>query len=251
MAKINLVLSGGGARGIAHLGAIKALLEYGTEINHIAGVSAGSIMGAMIANGFSPDDALKIMSEQKLFALFSPVFRRGFFSMHGLEKGLNKYLTHKTFETLEISLTIFATCVQSGQSVAFSKGDLVKAIVASSSIPGLFEPTNIDGKQYIDGGVINNLPIEPFIDLPEPIVAVHVNPPYTAHNLTSTLKVMSRVAELIAYNSIERRQFQAAVFIEPPQLKNFAIHDLRRAKEIFQVGYDYTKSMEKQIKTIL
>lgn len=251
MSKVNLVLSGGGARGIAHLGVIKALIELGIEFNHIAGVSAGSIMGAVIADGYTPDDALKIMTEQKLFSLFSPVFRRGLFTMQGLEKGLNKYLRHKTFEEMTIPFSVYATCIQSGQYVAFTEGDVVKPIVASSSIPGLFEPTIIDGKQYIDGGVINNLPIEPFLDLPEYIIAVHVNPPYMAQNLTSTLKVMNRVAELIAYNSIERRQFKASIFIEPPQLTGFAIHDLKRAKELFQVGYDYTLSMEKELMTLV
>ena len=251
MAKINLVLSGGGARGIAHLGIIKALLEYGIEINQIAGVSMGSIMGAFIADGYSPDDALKIICEQRLFSLFSPIFRRGLFSMNGLEKGLNKYIKHKTLDTLNIPLTIYATCVQNGQLVAFDKGDIVKPIIASSSIPGLFEPMLIDGKQYIDGGVLNNLPVESFIDLLEPLVAVHVNPPYISHNLNSTMKVMSRVAELIAYKTIEKRKFKASVLIEPPRLKMFAIHDLKRAKEIFQVGYEYTKSIEEEILTLI
>ena len=251
MAKINLVLSGGGARGIAHLGIIKALLEYGIEINQIAGVSMGSIMGAFIADGYSPDDALKIICEQRLFSLFSPIFRRGLFSMNGLEKGLNKYIKHKTLETLNIPLTIYATCVQNGQLVAFDKGDIVKPIIASSSIPGLFEPMLIDGKQYIDGGVLNNLPVEPFIDLLEPLVAVHVNPPYISHNLNSTMKVMSRVAELIAYKTIEKRKFKASILIEPPRLKMFSIHDLKRAKEIFQVGYEYTKSIEEEILTLI
>ena len=251
MAKINLVLSGGGARGIAHLGIIKALLEYGIEINQIAGVSMGSIMGAFIADGYSPDDALKIICEQRLFSLFSPIFRRGLFSMNGLEKGLNKYIKHKTLETLNIPLTIYATCVQNGQLVAFDKGDIVKPIIASSSIPGLFEPMLIDGKQYIDGGVLNNLPVESFIDLLEPLVAVHVNPPYISHNLNSTMKVMSRVAELIAYKTIEKRKFKASILIEPPRLKMFAIHDLKRAKEIFQVGYEYTKSIEEEILTLI
>ena len=251
MAKINLVLSGGGARGIAHLGVIKALLEYGVEINQIAGVSMGSIMGAFIADGYSPDDALKIICEQRLFSLFSPIFRRGLFSMYGLEKGLNKYIKHKTIESLNIPLTIYATCVQNGQFVAFNKGDIVKPIVASSSIPGLFEPILIDGKQYIDGGVLNNLPVESFMDLPEPLVAVHVNPPYLSHNLNSTMKVMSRVAELIAYKTIEKRKFKASILIEPPRLKMFAIHDLKRAKEIFQVGYEYTKSIEEEILTLI
>lgn len=251
MAKINLVLSGGGARGIAHLGVIKALLEYGIEINQIAGVSMGSIMGAFIADGYSPDDALKIICEQRLFSLFSPIFRRGLFSMNGLEKGLNKYIKHKTIESLNIPLTIYATCVQNGQLVAFDKGNIVKPIIASSSIPGLFEPMLIDGKQYIDGGVLNNLPVESFMDLPEPLVAVHVNPPYISHNLNSTMKVMSRVAELIAYKTIEKRKFKASILIEPPRLKMFAIHDLKRAKEIFQVGYEYTKSIKEEILTLI
>ena len=251
MAKINLVLSGGGARGIAHLGIIKALLEYGIEINQIAGVSMGSIMGAFIADGYSPDDALKIICEQRLFSLFSPIFRRGLFSMNGLEKGLNKYIKHKTLETLNIPLTIYATCVKNGQLVAFDKGDIVKPIIASSSIPGLFEPMLIDGKQYIDGGVLNNLPVESFIDLLEPLVAVHVNPPYISHNLNSTMKVMSRVAELIAYKTIEKRKFKASILIEPPRLKMFAIHDLKRAKEIFQVGYEYTKSIKEEVLTLI
>ena len=171
--------------------------------------------------------------------------------MNGLEKGLNKYIKHKTLETLNIPLTIYATCVQNGQLVAFDKGDIVKPIIASSSIPGLFEPMLIDGKQYIDGGVLNNLPVESFIDLLEPLVAVHVNPPYISHNLNSTMKVMSRVAELIAYKTIEKRKFKASILIEPPRLKMFAIHDLKRAKEIFQVGYEYTKSIKEEILTLI
>ena len=247
MSNINLVLSGGGARGIAHLGVVKALQERKIRIERISGASAGSIMGAFIAAGYPPEDTLKIICEQRLFSLIRPTFNRGIFTMNGLEKGLHKYFQNMTFESLDIPLIIWTTCVQTGLSETFQKGDIIKPIIASSSIPGLFEPMVLNGKQYIDGGVINNLPIEPFLELSEPIVAVHVNPPYISGPLNSTMKLVSRVAEVIAYQSIEKRQHHVALFIEPPQLKMFAISDLKRAKEIFKVGYDYALSLEKEL----
>jgi NTE family protein len=163
--KTGVILSGGGARGFAHAGILKALNEAGIYPDVISGVSAGAIVGAFYADGFSPVEIFKIFSQNKKFFNYAKISvpKSGLFRTIGLEENLSENLRAKTFEDLKIPLFIAATNMNIGKIEYFNSGDLVDKIIASASIPVLFHPVEIEDNYYADGGVIDNFPIFPII----------------------------------------------------------------------------------------
>jgi NTE family protein len=241
MKTINLVLSGGGARGIAHLGVIKALLEAGYEIHAISGVSSGAIAGAFIAKGMSPDEVLEIALSNADFNIRRPPFRLGFFTKHTMEHVLQKYFPVNSFEDLKIPLTISATNINTSATDYFSSGELIKPLLASSAIPVLYAPVEINGFQYLDGGMINNLPVEPFMKDERMRVGVHVNPVCEKKYFSSLRRIIERSIELSVHKNISSRLKHCHLAIEPQELIRFLPYDFAKAKEIFRTGYDFTR----------
>lgn len=248
---INLVLSGGGVRGFAHLGVIKALQEEGVIINAISGTSAGAVTGAFIAAGYSPDETLKIMKEYRLFRLLRGAFNTGIFSMRNFEKIFNDCFPENSFDKLSMKLYISSTNIYTGKTEFFSKGKLIPTLLASSSLPVIFRPIEIEGQLYLDGGILNNLPVEPFIGEKLPIVGVHVNPVSEVDTITSTLKIMERSFNLAVYaNVIDRTKFCTFLF-EPPMLGQYSVYAYSKANEVFKIGYDYARKEMKKLISIL
>jgi NTE family protein len=238
---VNLILSGGGARGIAHLGVIKCLLENDLIINAISATSAGAIAGAFIAKGLSPDEVLEIAAENAAFNVRRPPFNLGFFSKKNVENVLKKYFTEDSFSELKMPLYVAATNLNNGSTDYFSSGKLIEALLASSALPVVFPAIEINGYQYLDGGLLNNLPVEPFLDAEYDRVGVHVNPVGVKEHLSSTFRIIERSMELAVYKNIHTRKVHCDLFIEPPALRQFTTYDFPKAKEIFNVGYEYAK----------
>ena len=160
--KIGLVLSGGGIRGIAHLGVLQALSEAGIKFNKISGTSAGSIVGALFAQGIEPAEILKVFMQTRLYNYIRPAFNaKGLMSLDKIRTLLLEYIPHNSFEGLKTPLIITATNYNECKVRYFSSGELINPILASSAIPVFFKPIKIDGKIYIDGGILNNFPVEP------------------------------------------------------------------------------------------
>jgi NTE family protein len=157
-----LVLSGGGARGFAHLGLLQALNESGIFPDVISGTSAGAIVGSLYADGHSPREIMHIMNSGGRFHYFSPtVPKGGLLQISGIIKILKENLRAKTFQELKIPLYVTATDLNNGTIVYFSEGELICPVIASASIPVLFKPLIINNIQYVDGGVLDNFPIHP------------------------------------------------------------------------------------------
>ncbi len=158
--RINLILSGGGYKGYAHLGVIKALEEAGYTINRIAGCSAGAIIGAMYASTKDIDSVIDFLTNTDFYRLTDISF-----SKTGLMKGekiiehIRSFIGVRTFEELKIPLVVNATDLDAGEEVIFRKGDLMSAIRASSAYPGVFTPKRIGGRLLMDGGIVNPVPI--------------------------------------------------------------------------------------------
>jgi NTE family protein len=239
--KIGLVLSGGGARGFAHLGVIKGLLEQGFEPQKISGVSSGAIVGALFSEGYSPDQIMEIFLATKLYKFIRPAISwKGFFKLERLEKLYEIYLPHNSFERLKIPFTLCATDLQAGKTIYFSHGPLIQPLLASGCIPVMFEPVTIDGQLLVDGGILNNLPVEPLLGQCDFIIGVHTNPHNTEQAPTTMRTVMERSLLLAIQNSIHERAKQCDFLIEPPLLSRFTTMDRAKAKEIFEIGYSYT-----------
>lgn len=242
--KIGLVLSGGGARGVAHLGVLKALLEKGIEISIISGCSAGSIVGAMFAAGYSPDHIYELVISTSTLRAMRPSWNRsGLLNMNRAEEVYLKYIPHNSFEKLKIPLTVNATDLYAGKTVYFSKGELLKPVMASCSIPGLFEPVKLADRILIDGGVLNNMPIEPLIGKCDFIVGSHCNPYGIQQTSKSMTTIITKALFLAINNNSQSRLAQCDLLIEPPSLKNFDPADIRKSVDIFKAGYEYTRQL--------
>ncbi len=250
---IGLVLSGGGARGIAHLGVLKALDELGLRPTRIAGTSAGAIAGAMHAAGYSPDETLDILQSTTLLRFMRPAWSRmGLLKMDRTEDLFLKYLPDDSFEALKTPLFIAATDLQDGRSVIFDSGPLVRPLMASCSLPGLFEPVIYQKRLYVDGGVLNNMPLDPLEPCCELLIGSHVNPFGTTDRpLTSMRSVLERTLYL-AINKTSQQQFaRYHLLIEPPALVNYTVFDIKKARELFRVGYLYTMSLAPAVEKLL
>jgi NTE family protein len=248
MEKRPFVLSGGGCRGFAHLGVVKALQEHGIYPSEISGTSAGAIAGAFIAQGYSMDEIKEIFIRNVGLTLFAwNGFNMGLMSMKRIQAFIHNNLRYKTFEELELPLYITATNFINGKQAIFTKGDLIHPIIAASSIPALFPPTFIDGIPYVDGGVFNNLPVEPFSNRREELVCVNLNPVRPLDPTKETMmEVVDRAVHLCFRPTMERSAEGCHLFIEPQALKNYSLFDIRKIAEIFDVGYNYTKELLKK-----
>ncbi|WKN42057.1 patatin-like phospholipase family protein [Tunicatimonas pelagia] len=246
--QLGLVLSGGGARGIAHLGVLKVLDELGIKIGAITGSSSGAIAGALYASGYSPDDILRIINETNFFRLIRPaISKTGLLKMDSAEWLYDKYLPKNSFEELKIPLTINATDLRKGKTVYFSKGELIRPLMASTCIPVMFEPISFQHQLYVDGGLLNNFPAEALIGSCDKLIGLHCNPIDDTFKVMNIRTMLERTFLLtINANSYSRRKY-CDFFIEPPALNTYHIFDLGKANEIFQIGYNYARELEAEL----
>ncbi len=157
--RIGLALSGGGTRGAAHVGVIKALLELGVRPDVVAGASAGSIVATMYGAGIAPDDMLGLFRNSRFRDVFAPSFPgAGFFRLEKFKSFFGAHVGYDRLEDLPVPAVVTATDIDRGERVAFDHGVLVDCVAASCSIPVVFRPVVIDGVRYVDGGVLANLP---------------------------------------------------------------------------------------------
>ncbi len=233
-----LVLSGGGTRGFAHLGVLKALHEKGIKPDIIAGVSAGSIAGAFYADGRDPEETLEIISSHKLLDYLEfTIPKKGLVRMNGFVKTMKEHLNAKTFEELKLPLIVFAVNMNTAVYTRFDSGDLITAVKASSSIPVIFPPVKIDGHYYLDGGIINNFPAEQIRHQCKTLIGVNVNPIGQISELGNLKNIAERTFHLTLRNQASSKEDLCDLYIEPADLDQFGLLDVSRAHEIFEMGY--------------
>lgn len=233
-----MALSGGGARGIAHAGILEAMIEQNCRPDIISGVSAGAIVAALYANDYSPHQILKLLSELNYLRVLRPtISKSGLINTSSLNKLINEHLP-LTFEELALPLVINATNLVTGQATYFGSGPLAPALMASCAVPGLFLPVEIDGHYYVDGGITNNLPLEPLINQADFIIGSHVAlldtevvPPLPVQKIVERAFVM-----MIAANSDVSKNI-AHLLIEPPELAKYAFLSISEADKLFDIGY--------------
>lgn len=239
---IGIVLSGGAVRGFAHLGVLKALHEAEMEPEIISGVSAGSIVGAFYADGFDPSEILEIFEQKKFFELVNLDFKDfGLLDINGLEKLLTDNLRVKNFEDLKKPLYVAATNLLSGSAEYFSEGNIVEKVLASSSIPVLFKPQTIDETPYVDGGLVNNLPLKPIKDKCKKVIGVNVNPIEQNPELNGIRDIAVRSFHISIANSVHHKKDLFDVYFEPKDLKKFGYFNVKDSRELFKIGYNTAK----------
>lgn len=235
-----LVLSGGGARGLAHIGVIAALEHHGISPAVISGSSMGAVVGALYAGGVSIEDMLIISRKPKLNNLFKWKFPKygGMLTLQLLRQVLEEYLPHNSFKALNKKLFITVSNISAGREEVISKGDLHRAVIASASIPIIFEPQIINGQTYVDGGLFNDLPVEPIVGKCQKIIASHVNYNGPEPELTSIKAIAERVYRLAIYQHVEKNFAKCHYIIDPPELREHGIFDFKHVEEVFKIGYD-------------
>lgn len=237
--KIGIALSGGGVRGISHLGVLKALNQRGIFPNRISGSSAGAIAGALYAAGYEPDEILEIILKTNYFKFLRPAISwTGLLKMETLEELFKKYLPENSFEALRMPLTVAATDVKRAKVVYFSEGELIKPIMASSCIPGMFDPIAIDKHYYLDGGILNNLPVEPLDGICDVVIGVNCNHLPVEHNIKNIKGLIERSVIMSMNYNVYSRKDKCDFFIEPKGLAKFGVFDIKKARDIFQNGYE-------------
>jgi len=243
--KIGLVLSGGGARGLAHLGVLEALDEMGIKPAVISGTSSGALIGALYASGNSPRKILAMIKEHASGSVFGMFLSsEGLFSSTGLRHILKSAIPEDSFEKLLTPLYVTATDIAAGTSATFSKGPLFDVLVGSSSVPVLFKPVKIGHQYLVDGGVMDNFPVECIKDKCDKIIGSHVNKP--AHKKVGKLnrfQLLDLCFHLAICGRVAINAKSCHVLLEPP-LSGYSMFDMSHADRIFKIGYQTT--MEKR-----
>ncbi len=239
---VGLALSGGGARGVAHAGAIKAMLEVGLKPDIVAGVSAGAIVAAMYSAGMAPEDMVAIFANGKFsdFAEFA-VPRDGFFRMDGFRNMLEKTIPYANIEDLPIPTVITATDFDNGRRVAFETGPLAERVCASCSIPIVFKPVTIDGVRYVDGGVLDNMPAWAIRSRCRFLVGVNCSPVSSAGDMkTNIVSIALHSYELMMKNNSAADQSLCDMLITTDQIADYKVFDLQGLEKVFETGYNNT-----------
>jgi len=242
---LGLVLSGGGARGIAHIGVIEALRERGLAPNLIAGSSSGAIVGALAAGGHTTETMLDFFATKSPFRLqMVTISKAGIIDTAKVVASFREYFPEDSFEALDTQLFLTATEIAHARLTIFESGPLIPAILASCSMPMVFTPTVINGRWYVDGGVINNFPVEPLRGRCDVLVGHYASPLRVARpaDLDGVIAVSLRALEVGMYFSSKRKFHECDVMICPGALGRFGLFNTKNHQEIFEIGYESCRS---------
>ena len=248
---VGIAFSGGAARGIAHLGVLQALLELNIPIKVISGTSSGAIAGAFYAAGFQPKEVLGIIKQVNVVRLLRPAFSwYGLMNLDEVEKVITKYLGDLSFEDLKTELIITATDINQGNVVYFTSGKIIKPLIASCSVPLVYKPIEYQNHVLLDGGLLNNMPVECLMDRCDFIIGSHCNPLNYEAKVSTFKTILERTFQLAINSNVQQRFKYCDVLIEPPELKHFSLLSYSRADEFFQIGYDYTMNLAEKLEVV-
>ena len=249
--EFGLVLSGGGALGFAHIGAIKALEEYGIEPKYVAGTSMGAIIGVMYAAGYSADEIMQIVKEDRLYkvgrliTLQSSLRNSGMSTHKTLLRELAELIPCNSFDSLERKFMVCVTSVETGEAVyRHEGGDLKEYVAASAAIPGMFEPIMIDSVRYIDGGIVDNLPVSQLLTLNPQlfIIGVDVLPFVENYEAKTSIDMLLWMSRLFQSKNMDPNRAKCDWLVQSFALNEYHGFEFKRYKVIYQYGYDAMKA---------
>jgi NTE family protein len=248
MYPIGFVLSGGGARGFAHLGIIQALAEMDIHPDIISGVSAGAIVGAFLASGKTPTDIQQIIKSGNLFSYTHiQIPKTGILRMDGLQKTIEREIPFKNIEDLPIPLFIGTSNLTEGKMEYRNRGELSRTVLASASIPVLFSPVELDGSLFADGGLLDNIPVQPLIGSCMKIIVSNVSPLEKPVTLTGLVQIIIRTFQMSVHARINEARDHADLYIEPHELTEFELLSVAKADQMFEIGYNTVKNLDKSV----
>jgi len=216
--KIALALGGGAARGFAHIGVIKALEAQGIVPDIVVGTSAGSVVAALYASGMSGFELQNLalqMEEDMLVDWTLP--NRGVFKGEALQDFINQKVKNQTLQNMPKPLGVVATDLQSGELVLFRRGNAGMAVRASSAVPGLFQPVEIGGRDYVDGGLTSPVPAQSARSMgADFVIAVDISNVNRREKLTGTLDVLLQTFAIMGH-TISRHELEDADLVIRPK----------------------------------
>ena len=254
--KIGLVLSGGGAKGIAHIGVLRALLDNDIHPTIVSGTSAGSIVGALYAAGTTTEGMMQMVTDtsmMKIFRLFG-IPGSGLVKLDYLRERLAAFIKQDNFEDLKYPLFVCATNLNHGKAVYFNSGTLFDKVVASCSVPWLFKPLEIDGELYVDGGITNNMPASILRDKCNVLIGSNVKPKVHVQSnkqLDTFMGITQRVIDLSLWTNSKPNVKLLDVYIAPEKVNDFSFFSLTKVKELCDIGYEETIKQMPKLKKII
>ncbi|MNQ07217.1 NTE family protein RssA [compost metagenome] len=283
--KIGLVLSGGGAKGFAHIGVLKVIEEAGIKIDYIGGTSMGAVIGGLYASGYNAaqiDSIFQSTNFDELINDFIPRSSKNFYEKRndelyalvlpfnkfnvGIPEALSKGMYNfnllsritrnvrhvRDFNQLPIPFLCIGTNIETGEQVLLNKGNLAQAILASAAFPSLFSPVEIDGKLLVDGGVANNYPIEEVRKLgADIIIGVDVQDDLLDRSqLKNATKILVQVTNLHSIQKMKAKVKDTDIYINP-DIKNFGVISFDKGKEIVRRGEEAAFSVYEKMKALV
>ncbi len=222
--RIGLALGGGAARGFAHIGVIKTLEAQGIPIDLIVGTSAGSVVGSLYASGLSGFELQQVAlrMDESVFADWT-LGNRGMFRGEALQQWVNQQIGARAIEQLPRRLGITATDLNSGELVVFQRGNVGMAVRASSAVPGVFTPVNIQGREYVDGGLSAPVPVQTARRLgADVVIAVDISAEPSAQSTSNVTELLLQTFAIMG-RSINRYELAEADVVMKPVLATKSI----------------------------
>lgn len=238
--QIALVLSGGGVKGYAHIGLIKALEENGIYPSIVSGTSFGAIIGAYYCASYSAQETFDILKKAKFIDPFSLTFKKaGIINIEKLTEFYSKDFSKDSFESLERKLYVTSSLMNTNQAMIHESGDLIKKVLASASFPGVYAPVKIDGQFHMDGGITCNFPTEPVEDLDAIKIGSYVC--YVGdretRKLNSTIRMLVRSSQMMLWHMSQPKFHKMDYMFCPEKLTNIGFFDGRKIQEAYDIGY--------------
>ncbi|MEK7253162.1 MAG: patatin-like phospholipase family protein [Bacteroidota bacterium] len=237
---VGVVLSGGGVRGVGHLGVLQVMEECGIYPAYISGTSAGALVGAFYAAGHSIQTTFEFFKNTPIFKPSHFYTRKpGLIDTDRFIPILKEYFPEDDFLALQRKLYVTATDLIHGRSKTFHEGELIKPLLASAALPVVFSPVEIGGTLYTDGGALNNFPVEPLTGQCDVIVGINVHPlkDTLPEHIRSTFGVLERIFHLTVFYQSVQKYHLCNLTIVPQGLASVRTLERGRFEEIFEMGY--------------
>jgi NTE family protein len=253
---IGLALGGGAARGFAHIGVIKALESQGIFPNLVVGTSAGSVIAALYASGYRGTELQRValsLDEAAITDWALPFSGRfgGMIKGDALQTMVNRLVKNQTIENMSMPLGIVGTDLQTGNGILFQRGDTGQAVRASCSIPGVFQPTIIQGREYVDGGLVSPVPVRYAKQMGADIViAVNISTEPSSQDSSGSLGILLHTTSIMG-KSINTFELALAQVVIQPELKGMRGTDFKSRNAAILAGEESVMNQISQIKNIL
>jgi len=250
---VAFVLGSGAARGFAHVGVLKTLEENGIEADLVVGASAGSVVGVLYAGGVRGEALVEAAMQLERNQLTDWIFpNRGVMRGYLIQLYVNKMLHEMPLEALPTPFVAVATNLESGELITFNSGNAGAAVRASSAIPGLIQPVEINGAEYVDGGLVSQVPVRVARQLgADIIIAVDVSKhPLQRERLTTTMAVMQQ-ALIIMSNRVTDLELREADVVIRPKVGEITISDFETRAQALAAGESAALEALAEIKRLI